>query len=699
VLATDRVRFVGELIAACIADDRASAEDLCDQVNVDITALNSLTGAEAADSPDAVRLHDHWPDNRYMTLEREFGDVGAAAARAAISITREYTMARVTPCAMEPRGCVAHYDARQDQLVIYLSSQRPHLIRSFLAEQLIGVDERRIRVIAPDLGGGFGGKANLYPEELLLAALAMRLDYPIRWIEDRYEHLVSAAQAREHRHRIVAHAAADGEILALEADILADGGAYSMRPSTGATEVNMTANVMPGPYRINNYRYSAATLCTNKTPIGPFRGVGRPSACFAMERTIEEVAGALGLEVNAVRLRNMIGHDEFPYTTATGLVYDSGDFRRAVVTAEAAIGHGGIRAEQAGMAKTSRSRIGVGYGFYTEQTAHGAEEWSKRGAAIGCSYESARVRLHPSGTLSVDVGTINMGQGLETTLAQIASEAISIPYDSIAIRFGDTEVSPFGPGSVASRSLVTSGGAVHHACRDLALKIRRIAAAMQDCDIEDLRLEDGRAVGPSGATRFADIANAAYLNLQRLPQGVDPSLESLFSYRAPVETGAYAAGMHAAKVAVDLDTGQVTLLDYLVVEDCGRVVNPMIVDGQMHGGVAQGIGQALFEAIRHDGHGQPTSVTFAEYLLPGATDVPAIRIEHQETLCPFTVFGMKGTGEGGCIAPPAAIGNAITDALREFGVCVCTTPMTPASIWLALDAAGSGLTCTRDAGG
>jgi carbon-monoxide dehydrogenase large subunit len=414
-----------------------------------------------------------------------------------------------------------------------------------------------------------------------------------------------------------------------------------------------------------------------------------------MERTIEEVARALDLDVNKVRLRNMIGAGEFPYTTATGLIYDSGDYPRSVITAEKSIGHADIRAEQAATPKTSRQRVGVGYGFYTEQTAHGAEEWSKRGAAIGCSYESARVRLHPSGTLTVDVGTINMGQGLETTLAQIASEATSIPYDNIAIRFGDSEVSPFGPGSVASRSLVTSGGAVHHACADLALKIRRIAAAMQDCDAADFSLEGGQAIGPSGAIAFAEIANAAYLNLQRLPQGVAPSLESLFSYRAPVETGAYAAGMHAAKVSVDLDTGHVTILDYLVVEDCGRVVNPMIVDGQMHGGVAQGIGQALFEAIRHDVNGQPTSVTFAEYLLPGAPDVPHIRIEHQETLCPFTVFGMKGTGEGGCIAPPAAIGNAVTDALREFGVSVCTTPMTPSSIWLALADAGSGLTFTQ----
>jgi len=697
VLATDRVRFVGEPIALCIADDRARAEDLADQVGVEIEALESFSSATAADAAGATRLHAHWPDNRYMTLTRSIGDVDGAAAMADIKVVREYSMARVTPCAMEPRGCVAYYDARVDQLVIYLSSQRPHMIRALIADQLIGVEERRIRVIAPDLGGGFGGKANLYPEELALAAIAMRVDHPVRWIEDRYEHLVCAAQAREHRHRITAHATREGEILALEAEILADGGAYSMRPSTGATEANMTANVMPGPYRIRNYRFSVASVCTNKAPIGPFRGVGRPSACFAMERTIEEVARALDLDVNAVRLRNMIGQDEFPYTTATGLVYDSGNYPAAVVTARESIGHAAIRTEQAATEKSSRTRIGVGYGFYTEQTAHGAEEWSKRGAPIGCSYESARVRLSPSGSLTVDVGTINMGQGLETTLAQIASEATGIAYDRIAIRFGDSEVSPFGPGSVASRSLVTSGGAVHHACRELALKIRRIAAAMQDCDVDDFALEDGAAIGPGGAIPFAEIANAAYVNLQRLPQGVSPSLETLYSYRAPVETGAYAAGMHAAKVSVDLDTGHVRLLDYLVVEDCGKVVNPMIVDGQMHGGVAQGIGQALFEAIRHDANGQPTSVTFAEYRIPGAADVPHIRIEHQETLSPFTVFGMKGTGEGGCIAPPAAIGNAITDALREFGVSVCSTPMTPASIWLALEAARPGeLTFTRD---
>jgi carbon-monoxide dehydrogenase large subunit len=690
VPASDRVRFVGEIVAAVIADDRARAEDIAEQVAVDIEELEVLASAEAALAADAVRLHGTWPDNRYMEVARTIGDFDGAVRAAEVAVTRSFRMARLSPAPLEPRGSVAHYDARLDQLTLYMTTQRPHLNRTFLAEQLIGVDERQIRIVTPDVGGGFGGKANLYPEDVVLAAIAMRLPYPIRWLADRWESLIADSQAREHSHRITVHAKKDGEILAIDAGILADGGAYSMRPSGAAGEANMAATVLPGVYRIRNYRFKAATVCTNKTPLGPYRGVGRPSGCFAMERMIDELASVLGLEPNAVRLRNMIQPNEFPYTTATGLVYDSGDYPAMIRTAIAAMKHERIRVAQAAAPADAHQRIGVGYAIYTEQTAHGAEEWARRGQTIVAGFESARVRLHPSGTLTVDVGIHSHGQGLETTLAQIASEVTGLPYDRISVRHGDTELSPYGLGTVASRSLVTAGGATYHGCVELAAKIRKIGAALHDTTPDKVTLEGGFVVGPKGSIPFSEIANAAYLNIQRLPRDVTPGLEVLHAYRPPVETGAYAAGVHAAKVSVDLDTGAARILDYVVVEDCGRAVNPVIVDGQVLGGLAQGIGQALYEEIRHSDVGQPMNVTFADYLVPGASEVPDVRIEHQETLSPFTVFGMKGTGEGGAVAPPAAIANAVTDALKPFGVTVCTVPITPASIWSALAEARAG---------
>jgi carbon-monoxide dehydrogenase large subunit len=358
-----------------------------------------------------------------------------------------------------------------------------------------------------------------------------------------------------------------------------------------------------------------------------------------------------------------------------------------VRSAVESIGHNTIRQQQRQRASSDRSREGVGYAFYIEQTAHGAEEWRRRGASIGAGFESARVRLHPTGTLTIDVGIQSHGQGLETTLAQIASDVMQIPYDRISVRHGDTEISPYGLGTVASRSVVMAGGATHKACTVLAEKVIAIGAALLGCLPEDARLEDECVAGSGGSVSFADIANAAYLNIHLLPKGVEAGLESFATYRPSIETGAFSAGLHAAKVSVDLDTGHTCILDYTIVEDCGRVVNPMIVDGQMIGGLAQGIGQALYEELRYTEMGQPKNVNFADYILPGPTEVPSPKLVHQETLSPFTVLGIKGTGEGGCIAPPAAIANAVVDALKEFSISVDCTPISAASVWTALEEA------------
>lgn len=683
VIAQGTVRHVGEIIAAVLADNRALAEDLAERVEPDFEMLPAITDPEQALLPDVAPLHPGWTDNIYMTMARTIGDLDAMIARADVHVTRHLRMERVGAMPLETRGCVAHFDRGSGVLTLWLSAQRPHLIRTMLAEQLVGIAERDIRVIAPDVGGGFGGKSNLYPEEILLAAMAMQLPHPVRWIEDRWEHMVSASQSRQHVQTITAHATKDGELLAVEARFLVDGGAYAMRTSTPAVEANMASSVLPGPYRFKAYRFEATTVATNKTPVGPFRGVGRPAAVFAMERIMEETAAAIGMDAVEFRLRNMIQPEEHPYTTISGLRYDSGDYPSLLRKSAQAMGIPAIRAEQRA-AEGSNIAIGIGFGCYTEQTAHGAEEWHRRGSPFVYGFESARVRIDPAGGVLIGTGIQSHGQGLETSLAQIAGDVLGVSYDRVRVVHGDTDLCPYGMGTVASRSLVMAGGAVDGACRRLADKIRQIAAFNLSCVPEDVILVDGMARGGTGALTLESIARIAYLGLQNMPREMEPGLDILYAYRPSVETGAYSAGVHAAKVAVDLDTGHVKLLDFVVAEDCGRVINPLIVDGQIIGGVAQGIGQALLEEFGYDEQGQPTRVTFADYLVPGAPEVPNVRIIHQETLSPFTVHGAKGLGEGGAIGPPAAVANAVSDALRRFGMDVRKVPIRPEEIWQAL---------------
>jgi len=688
-LATDRVRFVGQPIAAVVAATRARAEDLAEMAELDIEPLPVIASAQAAFEDGAPLMHEGWSGNHFMKFTRTFGEFDTAVERAEVHLTRSYRMERLAPSPLETRGCLAVFDRADGRLVFHTCCQRPHIQRDFLAEQLIGIDQHRIQVIVPDVGGAFGVKTNLYPEELALAAISIKLGGAVRWIEDRMEHLLSACHARENDQTVTIHATRDGEIVALEASYLVDGGAYSMLPSTSAVEANMSANVMPGPYRIRNYRATAVSACTNKAPTGPYRGVGRPAACFAMERTIDELAHVLGIEPHELRRRNLITPEAFPYITATGLVYDTGNYPPMMDTAVRALGHDETRAAQRAAPADARERIGVGYAWYVEQTAHTAKEFFARGSVVLYGFESARVKMDIAGSLTIETSVCPHGQGHATTLAQIASEVTSIPFDRISVRTGDTDVVPYGNGTFASRSVVLAGGAVHQACTRLVDRLRAIAAHLMDAPLESTAVHGQAVAGPAGVVplAFARLAHVALQYVHELPEGIDPGLEFMASYRPPVETGAFSAGVHAARVAVDVETGAVRLLDYVVVEDCGQTINPMIVDGQVYGGVAQGIGQALLEELRYDAQGQPGTVTLADYLLPGFGEVPEVRIEHQHTLSPFTAYGMKGTGEGGCIGGPAAIGNAVTDALRGYRVSVTRAPVTARDVWGAIEAA------------
>lgn len=681
LLASDKVRFVGEPIAIVVGDDRASAEDLASGVFIDIEELPSVVGIVAALASGAPKVHDHWPDNRYLETFSQAGDMDAAAAGAAVSVTRKFRMARQAGVPLETRGVIAFFDRRLGQLVLYSSTQFPHVIRSALA-RCLHLEERQLRVIAPDVGGGFGVKNNLYPEEVALAAVALEVDYPLRWVEDRYEHMVGSAHAREHEYELTAHATADGQLLGLDATVAVDAGAYSVWPWTAVMEAGMSAGMLPGPYRIRNYRVRAVTVATNKTPLGPYRGVARPGACFAIERMIDEVAHELGLEPKDVRAANMVRPDEFPYTSVTGKIYDSGDYPESVRLAAQLIGHEEVRQLQ--RTRTGTVRLGVGYASYTEQTAHGSAEWASRGLPVVFGFESATVTMDPSAGLTIRAGIQSHGQGLETTLGQVACEVLGIDPSRISVLHGDTDISPYGMGTFASRSMVMAGGATYEACQALAVRLCEIAAALRGGKPEDFKVVNGGVVGPSQTVSFAECAEAAYLHVERLPTSIQPGLEFIGRYRPSVETGTFSYATHAAVVEVDTETGQVNVSKFAVIEDCGTVVNPLIVDGQIRGGVAQGIGTALLEELDYDELGQPKATTFMDYMLPGSTDVPEILIGHMQTPSPFTVFGMKGMGEGGAIAPPAAIANAVTDALRDLGVSVFETPLTPERVWCAI---------------
>jgi len=684
-LARDKVRFVGEPLAMCLADTRADAEDCAQRVLVDFDELPAVVDMDRALDPDAPRIHDDWPDNRVIESAIQAGDLEAAKAAAAVVVRRDYRLNRHASVPMEGRGVLAYFDSRQDELVVYSSTQFPHLIRTILAEYL-GIPERRLRVVAPDVGGGFGVKSNLHPEELAVAALALRVDHPVRWLEDRREHLLASQHAREHAYRVTAYADARGRLLGVEAEVRVDAGAYSVWPWTAAMEAGMSAGIIPGPYDLGVYHARVLTVATNKSPLGPYRGVGRTGACLAIERTIDEVARAVGREAWEVRMENMVRKEQMPYRSATGKVYDSGDYPESVRIAARMMDVAAVRARQAQGAEAGRL-IGVGFASYTEQTAHGTVEWAARGLPLVFGYESATARMTPDGDLVLEVGVQNHGQGLETTLAQVASEELGIDPGRVAVRHGDTALSPYGMGTFASRSMVMAGGAVSRACRLLREKLLRIGAHLLQEPPGDVVLEDAGVRGRGGRVEFAQIALAACVRTERLPPGEEPGLDITTVYEPQASTGAYSYGTHAALVAVDPRHCAVEILDYVVVHDCGTVVNPMIVDGQLIGGVAQGIGTALYEEIPYDEYGQPLASTFMDYLLPGATEMPEVRLAHMNTPSPHTAYGIKGMGEGGAIAPPGAILNAINDALAPLHAEINETPVTPRRLYAALQAA------------
>jgi carbon-monoxide dehydrogenase large subunit len=675
-LAAGKVRFAGEPVAAVVAADPYRAEDARDAVEVAYDPLPAVVDAEASMRADAPRLHEEHPDNVIFQTRFEHGAVEAGLAAADIRIAETFRHGRCSSVPMEPRGTMAAVDPVDGTLTVWASTQAPHLMRGGLAAAL-GLPESRIRVLCPAVGGGFGPKMHLYPEDVAVAHLALRLRRPVRWLEDRRENLLASAQARDHVNRVEVGARRDGTLLALRSTLICDAGAYSVYPVTASLEPLTAAGILPGPYRLPALAYDAYAVATNKCPAGAYRGVGMALGTFVRERLIDMIAARAGLDPAEVRRRNFIGAGELPFTTASGLVVDSGDpaesLERALEAADYEALRGGARRTPAGRYR------GVGLAAYTEFTGMGSGTFRRRGMRQVSGHDAATVRVEPTGEVRGFVSAASQGQGHATTLAQVLADELGVDLGAVTIVEGDTERCPHGSGSFASRSMVVSGGALVLAARRVREKIARIAGHMLEAAPEDLVVEAGAVAvrgAPGRSVTIADVASLAYRPAGgTLPPGDDPALEATQYYDPPPAT--FSNGSHVAVVEVDAGTGQVAVVRHVVVEDCGRVVNPMIVEGQTHGAVVQGIGNALSEEIAYDAGGQPLTTTFMDYIIPGSMDVPAIGVVHMATPPPASVSGFKGMAEGGTIGATAAVANAVADALAPLGVAVREVPLTP----------------------
>ena len=664
--ATDRVRHVGEILAVVAAEDRYALADALERVTVEIAELEPVVDPDLALAEGAPRLYDAWPDNRCLELRVAKGDAGAAFAAAATVARRRLHSGRVSANPIEPRGVLAEYDVRTERLTMWSSTQIPHPLRTFLADAL-GLAAGRIRVVAPDVGGGFGCKAIPYAEEMLCGLCALDLRRPVKWVETRWEHLVSAIHSRDQIHDIAVALDGDGRILGVRDRILVDCGAAN---PLGVVQPYNTIAHLCGCYEVPALEATATGVVTNKAPLSPYRGAGRPEAVFAMERILDVAARAAGIDPFELRRRNLIPAAAMPYELGISyrdgnpVVYDSGDYPAAFERAVALAGAGGGDRRRGGALDGRGRRMGAGVAGYVEGTGVGP-------------FEGALVRIDETGGVTVAVGACPQGQGHESVFGRLASRSLGVDPASVKVITGDTDAVPYGWGTLASRSAVVAGSAIAEACAELRERI--LAAAADDWEISpaDLELVGGevRAVGaPSRSVSVAELAPAFGPGGRHARPGAT-GLEAQ-SYWAP-PTVTFANGYHLARVAVDPELGEVEVLDYAVVHDCGPMLDPDIVEGQIIGGVAQGVGAALYEEVRYGGDGQPLNPSLADYAAPSACEVPRLVIDHIETPSPLNPLGIKGVGEAGAIPPPAAIANAVEDALGGLGVQIDRVPITP----------------------
>ncbi len=681
-LACDTVRFVGEAVAAVVATDRSVAEDAVELLQVAYEPLPVVTSADAAMLPGSQLVHAHLPDNVLLHTSFSSGDVDGAFRDADLVFQRRLRGGRLSPMPLETRGCLASYDPRGEALIVWSSTQAPHLLRTWLAD-VLRFPEHRVRVVAPDVGGGFGLKLLLQPEEVVTTYLSIALGRPVRWVETRREHLLAAPQARDQAHEIALAFQRDGTLVAIRDRIVCDVGAYSAFPVGLIMEPIVASKSVPGPYKARHYAYDTYGVATNKVPIGAYRGVGRPVANFALEHMLDLAAREMGVDPADLRRRNLVQPDELPFRSATGSVYDSGSYVESLDKALEALDYPALRREQAELRQQGRL-LGIGLSCLTEATAPPSVWFQSRGDYAMAGYDVASVGVGPSGKATVAVGASSHGQGHETSFAQLVGDELGLPLRDVVVLHGDTAVSPYGLGTWASRSAVLGGGAAILAARKVREKLLRLASHLLEASVDDLELAEGmaRVRGvPGRSIPVEELGRIAHFMPYRLPEGMEPGLEATQHYEAPAAT--YSNTVHAAVVEIDAETCQVHLKRYVVVEDCGTVINPAIVEGQVHGGAAQGIASSLLEEHRYDEDGQLLTASLMDYAVPTAMDVPSFELFHLETPSPITVGGIKGMGEGGASAPPGAIANAIGDALQTT---VTELPVTHEKLYQLLSA-------------
>lgn len=682
-LALERVRYMGEAVVAIAAENRYLAEDAAEKVMVNYNPLPVVTNVADSLDQDAPLLHEEWGENLILKNTFKNGDPVKAFEDAPVIIKETFDTNRCTGLSLETRGGVAEYDPFTKKLTFWTSSQIPHMVRMILPD-LIGVPESHLHVITPDVGGGFGTKGQVYPEDVALIVLAKRLNRPVRWIEDRFENLIAASHAREGTFTVEIAANKDGEIVGLRGELFHDAGAYLSFPY-GVNESIHTGMVLPGPYRIRNYEYTMYTVATNKTPLGPYRGVGAPMATYIGEHLIDCVARELDLDPIDIRLRNLVREEEFPYTSITGLVLENGSYIESVEKCREWLDLDNFRLEQKLERKKGRY-IGVGISCYVEGAAPGSPFFALWNAS---GFETVTVRLTPSAKIIVESGMSCQGQGYETTLAQVVADELEVDMEDVSVSLGDTTNSPFSWGSHSSRFMVACGGACLLALRDVKDSLLRVAANSLEVEVGDLEFRNGSigVVGaPEKALRLEQVCRFALVRTDLWPDSTSPiQLEATRTYEPPPLSTPNAT--HAVVVEVDAETGEVKILRYLVVHDCGKIINPMIVEGQIRGGTVQGIGNAICEHLPYGKDGQMKAGSLMDYVIPTTKTSPNIDVIHIETPSRLALNGCKGMGEGGAIAGPSAIANGVADALSHLGVRVTKLPITPERVWTLIQEA------------
>jgi len=683
-LAVDTVRFVGDAVAVVVAESRAAAKDAAALVEVDYEPLPVVVNQEEAVQPGAPQLHPDVPNNIAFHWKVAGGDISDAFGSADVVVKQRFYNQRLIPNAMETRGSAAQYNAGTGELTIWLTSQNPHIHRVLLSG-ILNVPEHRLRVIAPEVGGGFGSKIHCYLEEAVVGFLATQLKRPVKWSEDRSENYVATIHGRDHITDLEVAAKRDGTILGIRGRCYANLGAYLSTAAPGVPTI-LHGLMMTGCYAIKALDYEVYGVLTNTTPVDAYRGAGRPEATYAVERLVDLLAGELKLDPVEIRRKNFIPKSAFPASVPAGLIYDSGDYDKALDKALSMLGYEDFRAQQAEARKQGRL-LGVGFSTYVEICGLGPSQVAGAVGFQGGLYESAVVRFHPTGKVTAFTGSSPHGQGEETTFAQLIADELGLPLDDIEIVHGDTAQVPMGWGTYGSRSTAVGGSSLILAARKVREKARLIAAHLLEASPEDITFADGRfsVKGVSERSKtIQDIALQAYL-AWNLPAGMEPGLEA--SNFFDPSNFVYPFGTHIAVVEVDRATGVVSLQRYIAVDDCGPVINPKIVDGQVHGGVVQGIAQALWEAAVYDENGQLLSGSLMDYALPVAAGLPPIETARTETPSPVNPIGLKGVGETGTIASTPAVVNAVLDALAPLGIRHLDMPLTPERVWRAIQLA------------